>query len=92
MYWVYILTNKHNTVFYIGITNDLKRRFFEHKNKLAVGFTSKYNLEKLVYFAQFNDPEEAISYEKKLKGWLRSKKIDLIKSFNPNWDDLSSHL
>ena len=92
MYWVYILTNKHNTVFYIGITNDLKRRFFEHKNKLVDGFTSKYNLAKLVYFAQFNDPEEAISYEKRLKGWLRIKKIDLIKSFNPNWDDLSSNL
>ena len=88
-YYVYIATNSRNTVLYTGITNDVERRIYEHKNKLAKGFTSKYNINKLVYFEEFNDPEEAISAEKKIKGWLRQKKIDLIKGANPEFRDLS---
>ncbi|HCJ67305.1 MAG TPA: excinuclease ABC subunit C [Elusimicrobia bacterium] len=87
-YYVYIATNKRNTVLYTGITNDLRRRMHEHKNKMVEGFTKKYNVNKLVYFEMFNIPEEAISAEKKIKGWLRKKKIDLIKSKNPEFNDL----
>lgn len=88
-YFVYILTNFTNKVLYVGITNDLIRRMYEHKNKLVEGFTKKYNLTKLVYFEQFSNVTDAIAAEKKIKGWLRIKKIKLIKSMNPNWDDLS---
>ena len=87
-YYVYILTNKTNRVLYIGITNDLVRRVWEHKEKLVPGFTEKYNVTKLVYYEVFNSPEEAIAREKQLKGWLRSKKIELINRFNPEWRDL----
>lgn len=87
-YYVYIATNKRNTVLYTGVTNNLERRMYEHKHKLIKGFTSKYNIEKLVYFQEFSSPEEAISAEKKIKGWLRIKKIDLIKSINPDFKDL----
>lgn len=76
-YFIYIATNKLNTVLYTGVTNDLIRRMYEHKEKLAKGFTSKYNINKLLYFEEFPSPEEAISAEKKIKGWKRSKKIDL---------------
>lgn len=88
-YFVYILTNKYNTVLYIGVTNNLERRVYEHKNKLIEGFSKKYNLSKLVYFEEFNSIDDAIAIEKKLKGWLRSKKITLIVSKNPQWKDLS---
>lgn len=88
-YFVYILTNKTNKVLYTGVTNDLQRRIYEHKQKLVDGFTSKYNLIKLVYVQEFIDIEDAISAEKKIKGWLRQKKINLIKSVNPEWKDLS---
>jgi len=88
-YFVYILTNKSNKVLYVGMTNDLRRRLFEHKAKLIQGFTKKYNLNKLVYFENFIRAEDAISAEKKIKGWLRIKKINLIKSENPEWRDLS---
>lgn len=74
---------------YIGITNNLSRRIYEHKNKLIPGFTSKYNLNKLVYFEEFVDANEAISAEKYIKGWLRAKKIKLIESKNPSWDELN---
>lgn len=87
-YYVYIATNKINTVFYIGITNDLIRRIYEHKNKLVSGFTSKYNITKLVYYEVFNDITEAIKREKQLKGGSRKKKIDLVKKTNPNFRDL----
>ncbi len=87
-YYVYIATNNRNTVFYTGITNDLSRRIFEHKNKLVKGFTSQYNITKLVYYEVFNSPEEAIVAEKKIKGWIRKKKIDLIKNINPEFRDL----
>jgi len=75
-YYVYILTN-HSKTLYTGTTNDLKRRIYEHKNKLVQGFTSKYNIQKLVYFESTNDVKSAISREKQIKGWLRKKKIEL---------------
>jgi len=87
-YYIYIVTNKGNTVLYAGITNNLERRIFEHKNKLLKGFTSKYNVTKLVYYEVFNSPREAIAAEKKIKGWVRAKKINLIKSINPDFKDL----
>jgi putative endonuclease len=86
--YVYIMTNKSRTL-YIGVTTDLERRVYEHKQKLVPGFTSKYNITKLVWFEEFPDIEQAIEGEKRLKGWLRSKKIALIESQNPNWEDLS---
>jgi len=88
-YYIYIVTNKRNTVLYVGITNNLERRIFEHKNKLLKGFTSKYNVTKLVYYEVFNSPREAIAAEKKIKGWIRAKKINLIKSINPDFKDLT---
>ena len=88
-YFAYILTNFTNKVLYVGVTNDLIRRIYEHKNKLIKGFTQKYNLTKLVYFEEFSRIEDAIAAEKKIKGWLRFKKIKLIESVNPKWKDLS---
>ena len=88
-YYIYILTNKTNNVFYTGITNDLSRRMFEHKNKIVEGFTKKYNLKKLVYYEVTNDVESAIRREKQLKNWRREWKLNLIKQFNPEWIDLS---
>ena len=89
-YYVYILTNYNETTFYIGVTNDLQRRVFEHKNKLIDGFSSKYNLNKVVYFEITEDIEVAIKREKQLKNWHRDWKINLIKENNPNFNDLSS--
>ena len=89
MYYVYMITNKNNNVLYTGVTNDLKRRIYEHKNKLVEGFSSKYNLTKLVYYNETSDIKEAIAFEKKIKGWLRAKKDALINEINPEWDDLS---
>jgi len=88
-YWVYILTNWNNKVLYIGITNNLERRIFEHKNKLIEGFTKKYNINKIVLYEEFKDANQAIDVEKKIKGWIRSKKNLLIESKNPTWKDLS---
>ena len=90
MYYVYILTNKNNTVLYTGVTNDLCRRLYEHKNHLNDGFTKRYNLEKLVYFETFTNIKDAIIREKTIKGWTRAKKNVLIDSLNPKWKDLSS--
>ena len=87
-YYVYIMTNKNNRVLYTGITNDLKRRVYEHKEKLIDGFTKKYNVSKLVYYEIFEDPENAILREKKIKAGPRQKKIDLIHSMNKVWGDL----
>ena len=87
-YYVYILTNKTNRVLYTGVTNDLKRRIYEHRNKLADGFTKKYNVYKLVYFDYTTDVRSAISREKQIKGWTRAKKEALIDEFNPEWQDL----
>lgn len=88
-FYVYIATNKRNNVIYTGVTNNLERRMYEHKNKLIDGFTKKYNVVKLVFFEAFTDPKEAIGNEKMIKGWLRKKKIALIDSKNPEWKDLS---
>ena len=87
-YYVYIMTNKYNTVLYVGVTNDLVRRVYEHKNKLVKGFTAKYNIVKLVYYEIHEDIKEAIKREKQIKGWLRVKKEELIKTMNPSWKDL----
>lgn len=87
-YYVYIMTNKSRTL-YTGVTNNLMRRVYEHKNKLVPGFTSKYNIQFLVYYEAGNDINAAIAREKQIKGWLRSKKIALIDSMNPKWKDLS---
>ena len=87
-YYVYIITNKSKTL-YVGMTNNLNRRLFEHKNKIIEGFTKKYNIDKLVYFETFTNAYEAIRREKQIKGWLRIKKINLIEEMNPAWNDLS---
>ena len=89
MYYVYIITNKTNNVLYTGITSNIEKRMYEHKNKLVDGFTKKYNINKLVYFDYTSDVRSAIEREKQIKGWLRAKKIALIESMNPNWEDLS---
>lgn len=91
-YYVYILTNKSNNVLYIGVTNNLVRRAFEHKNKLVEGFTKKYNLTKLVYYEVTEYMESAMNREKQLKNWHRAWKINLITQFNPEWKDLSEEI
>ena len=88
-YYVYIITNKSNRVLYTGVTNDLRKRVYEHKNKLIKGFTSRYNVDKLVFYDVCDDIESAILREKQIKGWLRRKKVALIESMNPEWRDLS---
>ncbi len=88
-YYVYILTNRSRTL-YTGVTNNLPRRLHEHKQKLADGFTKKYNITTLVYYEATPDVRSAIAREKQIKGWLRSKKIALIESTNPDWNDLSA--
>jgi len=87
-FYVYILTNFTNNVLYIGVTNNLERRWYEHKYGLNDGFTKKYNVNKLVYFERTDDINAAIRREKQLKGWTRAKKIALIETLNKNWDDL----
>lgn len=87
-YHVYIMTNRSDTL-YVGVTNDLQRRVYEHRNKLADGFTKKYNMNSLVYYEVADNPEAEISREKQIKGWLRAKRIALIESMNPHWRDLS---
>ncbi len=91
-YFVYILTNKNNRVLYTGVTNDLKKRVYEHKEKFVNGFTKKYNVSKLVYYEILEDPENAILKEKKVKAGSRQKKIDLINSMNKEWADLYREL
>jgi len=88
-YYVYIATNWNNSVLYTGVTNNLERRMYEHRNKLLPGFTAKYNVNKLVYYNVFENPEEAIAAEKKIKSGSRKKKIALIEGVNPDWKDLS---
>jgi putative endonuclease len=82
------MTNRNNTTLYTGITKDLKRRVYEHKEKMVGGFTKEYNINKLVYYEMFDDPENAILREKQIKGGSRQKKIDLINSLNEGWEDL----
>ena len=86
--YVYILASKIGGTLYIGVTNDLVRRVTEHRLKAVEGFTEKYDVGRLVYFEQFDDPENAIKREKRLKKWNRAWKIRLIEEKNPNWDDL----
>ena len=86
-YYIYIMTNKSFTL-YVGVTNDLARRVWEHKNKAKKGFTSKYNIDKLLYYEEFDDIGEAIKREKEIKGWIRKKKIELIKTLNPKFNNL----
>ncbi|MFH1561637.1 MAG: GIY-YIG nuclease family protein [Patescibacteria group bacterium] len=89
VWFVYIVTNYQNSVLYTGISNNIKRRIWEHKTGLVKNsFTKKYRLYKLVWFEEFNNPEEAIRIEKKIKGWKREKKVKLIKLNNPNFKDL----
>jgi putative endonuclease len=87
-YYVYIMASKSRTL-YTGITDDLLKRVFEHKNKLVEGFTKKYNVTNLVYYEVADDIQAAIQREKQVKGWLRKKKIALIEAMNPEWKDLS---
>ncbi len=87
-YYVYIMTNRSQTL-YTGVTNNLQRRVYEHKQHLVACFTSKYQITRLVYFEETSDVNAAIAREKHIKGWLRAKKIALIESMNPDWRDLS---
>ena len=89
---VYILSSKRNGTLYIGVTSDLIKRVWEHKNNLVEGFTRKYNVHKLVYFERYEDPENAIKREKRLKKYDRKWKLDLIEERNPNWEDLYEEL
>ena len=88
-YYVYLLTNWNDQVMYVGVTSNLERRIYEHKNKLVDGFTKKYNVEKLVYFETTNDVLAAIEREKQIKKWRREKKNQLVAGMNPEWKDLS---
>ena len=85
---IYIITNRHNTTLYIGVTSNLVQRIYQHKNKLVKGFSAKYNLNKLVYLEPFEDMDNAIIREKRLKLWKRDWKNRLINEINPNWRDL----
>jgi putative endonuclease len=89
LYYVYILTNMSHSVLYTGVTNDLVRRCFEHKQKKVKGFTKKYNVDKLIYFEKFDFVTLAIAREKQIKGYSRAKKIELIDQFNKEWKDLN---
>lgn len=87
-YYVYILTKAHNSTFYVGMTSDLAKRIWEHKNEVADGFTKKYGIKTLVYYEIFDNPELAIKREKRLKKWPRAWKIKVIEEQNPEWEDL----
>jgi putative endonuclease len=89
-YYVYLLTNWNNKVMYAGVTSDLKRRLFEHRNKSVKGFTEKYNIHKLVYYEATSDVMSAIAREKEIKKWRREKKNRLVETINPDWKDLSA--
>ncbi len=91
-YYIYILASKKNGTLYIGVTSNLQKRVWEHKQKLIKGFTEKYNVHMLVYYEQFEDIEQAITREKQLKKWNRHWKIKLINTMNPGWDDLYSKI
>ena len=87
-YYVYLLTDWNNGVMYVGVTNDLRRRVYEHQNKLVKGFTEKYNVHKLVYYEQTSDVIAALAREKEIKKWRRETKDNLVIGFNPEWNDL----
>ena len=88
-YYVYLLANWNHRVMYLGVTNDLVRRIYEHKNKRVKGFTEKYNIHKLVYFEETGDVRSALTREKEIKKWRREKKNALVISINPEWKDLA---
>ena len=88
LFYVYILTNAYNKVLYTGVTNDLERRCYQHKQKKIKGYTQKYNVEKLIYFEKFDFIDLAIAREKQIKGYSRAKKIALINQFNKDWKEL----
>lgn len=92
LYSIYILTNPRNTVLYTGVTGDLKRRVWEHKQKLVAGFTKKYNVDKLIYYETCENAYSAITREKQIKAGSRQKKLNLINSLNPKWNDLTGSL
>ena len=87
-YFVYIMAKARNSTFYVGITSDLQKRVWEHKNEVADSFTKKHNIKNLVYYEIFDNPENAIRREKRLKKWNRSWKMKVIEEMNPNWEDL----
>jgi putative endonuclease len=87
-YFVYIIANR-TFVLYIGVTNELHRRLYEHKNRMIPGFTHRYNIDRLIYFEMFDDIRQAIQREKQLKGWTREKKLGLIQSSNPNLEEIT---
>jgi len=89
-YYVYILANRSGTL-YTGVTNNLERRVYQHKHKMIPGFTSRYNIDRLVYYENTSDVHAAIAREKEIKGWLRAKKVALIESVNRDWRDLAAH-
>ena len=91
-YYIYIISNWNNKVIYVGMTNDLERRIYEHKNKIFEGFSKKYNLNKLVYYEHTNDVNAAIRREKEIKKWRREKKNKLIESMNSEWKDLAEEI
>ena len=87
-YYIYIMTNKYNTVLYTGVTSNLHQRILQHRNNAFGGFTTRYNITKLIYFEEYSDVKAAIAREKQLKHWNREKKNGLIESLNPDWNDL----
>jgi putative endonuclease len=91
-YYVYIMTNATNTVTYTGVTNDLYRRIYEHKNKIVEGFTTRYNIDKLVYYEVCENAESAIVREKRIKSWSRKDKVALVNTMNKDWHDLYEEL
>jgi putative endonuclease len=91
-YYVYMMTNRSRVVLYTGVTSRLEHRAWEHKNHVVEGFTSKYKLDRLVYYEQFSDPVSAITREKEIKSWRREKKNELVRKLNPKWEDLSESL
>ncbi len=92
LYTVYIMANKYNNVLYTGLTGNINKRVFEHKNKIFDGFTKKYNVDKLVYFEKIDSLDNAINREKQIKSGSRQKKIDLINNINKEWKDLSGYI
>ena len=91
-YYIYLITNKGLNVLYAGVTNNLIRRIYEHKNKLVEGFTKKYNVDRLIYYEVYSEISDAIAREKQIKGWARKNKNDLINQTNPEWKDLSADI
>ncbi len=89
-YWLYMLTNRWKNVLYTGVTNELLKRVWQHKNKIARGFTYKYNCDRLVYYEEFGEIDQAIAREKQIKGWKRYKKNALVESMNADWVDLAA--